>query len=231
MPLVLPYTILAGQYVLSAPVRLNFQAIADKFNAGIVNADIAPANTANIDGTKLADNTIPGAKIVSGGIGPLQIGAGAVGTAALADSTGASDGVTTAKIATGAVTSAKLAAGAALANIGAANILTGNLKLVGNTVNFAAGYGNIGAGAVVALDLTSTTPAANVTTTQALAGTILPLLAVFSRAGAPAAPAGIVLGFARDTSAGKYYLIVSNQSGAVISLSSASISVTGIASV
>lgn len=136
MPIVMPYTILAGQYVQSGPVRANFQAIADKFNAGIVNADIAPANTANIDGTKLADNTTPGSKIVSGGIGALQLAAGAVGNVALADSTGASDGVTAAKIATGAVTSAKLAAGAALANLAAASIGSDKLKLTFHAVTF-----------------------------------------------------------------------------------------------
>ena len=81
MALTLPYTI--GPLVLSAPLNVNFQSIADKFSGGIVDADIS--TLAGISGAKVAQNTMPGDRIASGTVANLQMGANSINTTQLFD--------------------------------------------------------------------------------------------------------------------------------------------------
>jgi hypothetical protein len=219
MPLALPY---AGQPAENAafqsrPVRENFQAITDKFNGGIVNADISA--TANIDGTKLLDGSVPGAKLVAGAVGATQLGTDAVLTANIKDSTGATDGVTGSKLATGAVTSDKLATDAVIApKIAAQAVLSGKIKTIVTTVAFGAGATDIAAGNAITYDLSSAAPATGVTVTNPITvGTATPFLSY--RQGALATLFSgdknrLSIGLAFDTTASKWRLVLRNDSDA-----------------
>lgn len=81
MALVLPWTINPGDDILAEKLQANFQAIADKFSGGLVNADFS--TLCALDGAKLAANSLPGDRIASGTITQTQMGSSSIGSAQL----------------------------------------------------------------------------------------------------------------------------------------------------
>lgn len=81
MPLTLPYTIAPADDINAEPLQANFQAVIDKFSAGITDGDISPL--AAIQGSKLASNSVNGDRIQSGTITQTQMGANSVGASQL----------------------------------------------------------------------------------------------------------------------------------------------------
>jgi hypothetical protein len=105
MPVTLPYDLIVPvkREIKSAELMGNYNALRDKFSAGIVDADCS-ANM-NLNGTKLLANTMPANRIIDGSVSQTQLAANSVGTTQLIDLN-----VTTSKIALLAITGARLAA-------------------------------------------------------------------------------------------------------------------------
>ena len=72
MAITLPYTIAPDDDIDAEPLSANFQAIADKFSGGIVDADVS--TLAGISGSKIAANSLPGDRIATGTITKTQMG-------------------------------------------------------------------------------------------------------------------------------------------------------------
>jgi hypothetical protein len=96
MPITLPFQITPGTLADAIQVQADFQAIADRFNAGIVDADISPS--AAINGNKIS--TSPGSRVPTASIEDIAITTAKVATGAISLATQIVDGtITSAKIA------------------------------------------------------------------------------------------------------------------------------------